>query len=230
MIVFQNVTKTYSENNVIALNDATFHIQKGEFVFIVGPSGAGKSTITKLMTCEELPDSGNIRVGEFDVCKMAKQQIPYLRRSMGIVFQDFRLLPNKTVYENVSFAMEVTGASRKAIRRRIPDVLSMVNLTAKARSYPHQLSGGEQQRVGIARALANTPHLIIADEPTGNLDNETAWEIMSILDHINKQGTTVVMVTHAQNIVDDMQKRVISIEDGLVKSDQQGGYSYVTSI
>lgn len=230
MIIFQNVTKTYADNNVVALHDATFHIQKGEFVFIVGPSGAGKSTITKLMTCEELPDSGSIRVGEFDISKMAKQQIPYLRRSMGIVFQDFRLLPNKTVYENVSFAMEVIGASKKAIRRRVPDVLSMVNLTAKARSYPHQLSGGEQQRVGIARALANTPHLIIADEPTGNLDNETAWEIMSILDHINKQGTTVVMVTHAQNIVDDMQKRVISIEDGYVKSDQQGGYSYVTGI
>ncbi len=230
MIVFQNVTKTYTDNNVVALRDATFHIQKGEFVFIVGPSGAGKSTITKLMTCEELPDAGSIRVGEFDICKMAKQQIPYLRRSMGIVFQDFRLLPNKTVYENVSFAMEVIGASKKAIRRRIPDVLSMVNLTSKARSYPHQLSGGEQQRVGIARALANTPHLIIADEPTGNLDNETASEIMSILDHINKQGTTVVMVTHAQNIVDEMQKRVISIEDGTVKSDQQGGYSYVAGV
>ena len=146
---------------------------------------------------------------------------------MGIVFQDFRLLPNKTVYDNVAFAMEVTGAGRRAIRRRIPDVLSMVGLTSKARNYPHQLSGGEQQRVGIARALANTPHIIIADEPTGNLDNDTAWEIMSILDHINKQGTTVVMVTHSQHIVDEMQKRVIAIEHGSVVSDQQGGYSYV---
>ena len=226
MILFQNVTKIY-DNKIVALKDATFRIEKGEFVFIVGPSGAGKSTITKLMTREELPDSGTIRVGDFDVCILHKKQIPYLRRSMGIVFQDFRLLPNKTVYDNVAFAMEVTGAGRRAIRRRIPDVLSMVGLTSKARNYPHQLSGGEQQRVGIARALANTPHIIIADEPTGNLDNDTAWEIMSILDHINKQGTTVVMVTHSQHIVDEMQKRVIAIEHGSVVSDQQGGYSYV---
>lgn len=226
MILFQNVTKIY-DNKIVALKDATFRIEKGEFVFIVGPSGAGKSTITKLMTREELPDSGTIRVGDFDVCTLHKKQIPYLRRSMGIVFQDFRLLPNKTVYDNVAFAMEVTGAGRRAIRRRIPDVLSMVGLTSKARNYPHQLSGGEQQRVGIARALANTPHIIIADEPTGNLDNDTAWEIMSILDHINKQGTTVVMVTHSQHIVDEMQKRVIAIEHGSVVSDQQGGYSYV---
>lgn len=226
MILFQNVTKIY-DNKIVALKDATFRIEKGEFVFIVGPSGAGKSTITKLMTREELPDSGTIRVGDFDVCTLHKKQIPYLRRSMGIVFQDFRLLPNKTVYDNVAFAMEVTGAGKRAIRRRIPDVLSMVGLTSKARNYPHQLSGGEQQRVGIARALANTPHIIIADEPTGNLDNDTAWEIMSILDHINKQGTTVVMVTHSQHIVDEMQKRVIAIEHGSVVSDQQGGYSYV---
>ena len=226
MILFQNVTKIY-DNKIVALKDATFRIEKGEFVFIVGPSGAGKSTITKLMTREELPDSGTICVGDFDVCTLHKKQIPYLRRSMGIVFQDFRLLPNKTVYDNVAFAMEVTGAGKRAIRRRIPDVLSMVGLTSKARNYPHQLSGGEQQRVGIARALANTPHIIIADEPTGNLDNDTAWEIMSILDHINKQGTTVVMVTHSQHIVDEMQKRVIAIEHGSVVSDQQGGYSYV---
>lgn len=226
MIFFQNVTKTY-DDKLTALDNATFSIEKGEFVFIVGPSGAGKSTITKLMTREELPDGGSIRVGKFDVCNLPKREIPYLRRSMGIVFQDFRLLPNKNVYDNVAFAMEVTGASRRQIRRRVPDVLSMVGLTSKAKSYPHQLSGGEQQRVGIARALANTPHLIIADEPTGNLDSKTAQDIMEILDYINKQGTTVIMVTHAQNIVDEMQKRVITIDKGVVVSDQQGGYSYV---
>lgn len=226
MILFDNVTKIY-DGKLTALQNASFHIQKGEFVFIVGPSGAGKSTITKLMTHEELPDSGHVRVGQFDVTNMKKRDIPYLRRSMGIVFQDFRLLPNKTVYENIAFAMEVIGASRRQIRRRIPDVLSMVNLTSKAKSYPNQLSGGEQQRVGIARALANKPHLIIADEPTGNLDVKTAADIMQILDNINKQGTTVVMVTHSTSIVDEMQKRVITIEKGEVVHDELGGYSYV---
>ena len=227
MIYFQNVTKSYDNNRVTALNNATFHIAKGEFVFIVGPSGAGKSTLTKLIFREELPDCGDIMVGEFNVTQLPKKQIPYLRRSMGIVFQDFRLLPNKNVYDNIAFAMEVIGASKRSIRRRIPDLLSMVGLTSKAKSYPHQLSGGEQQRVSIARALANNPHLIIADEPTGNLDNDTAWEIMNILDYINKQGTTVMMVTHSQGIVDEMQKRVIAIEKGVVVSDQQGGYAYV---
>ena len=226
MILFDNVTKIY-DGKLTALQNASFHIQKGEFVFIVGPSGAGKSTITKLMTHEELPDSGHVRVGQFDVTNMKKKDVPYLRRSMGIVFQDFRLLPNKTVYENIAFAMEVIGASRRQIRRRIPDVLSMVNLTSKAKSYPNQLSGGEQQRVGIARALANKPHLIIADEPTGNLDVKTAADIMQNLDNINKQGTTVVMVTHSTSIVDEMQKRVITIEKGEVVHDEQGGYSYV---
>lgn len=229
MIYFQNVTKIY-DNNVAALRNATFHIEKGEFVFVVGPSGSGKSTLTKLIFHEELPDEGSIRVGSFDVCSLPKKQVPLLRRSMGIVFQDFRLLPNKTVYENVSFAMEVIGASKRSIRRRVPDVLSMVGLTSKAKSYPDHLSGGEQQRVSIARALANSPHLIIADEPTGNLDNETADEIMTILDYINKQGTTVLMVTHSSQIVDKMQKRVIAIENGNVVSDQQGGYAYAQSI
>ncbi len=226
MILFQNVTKIY-DDRVIALNDATFHVQKGEFVFVTGPSGAGKSTLTKLITREEKPDSGKITVADFDVCSIPDKKVPFLRRSMGIVFQDFRLLPRKTVYENVAFAMEVVGASPRAIRRRVPDVLSMVGLTSKAKSYPDQLSGGEQQRVGIARALANTPHILIADEPTGNLDNDTAWEIMSILDRINKQGTTVLMVTHAQNIVDEMQKRVISIDNGVVTCPQQEGLLYV---
>ncbi len=227
MIYFQNVTKAYETNNVVALKDATFHIGKGEFVFIVGPSGAGKSTLTKLIFREELPDAGDIVVGDFKVTELPDKQIPYLRRSMGIVFQDFRLLPNKNVYENIAFAMEVVGASKRNIRRRIPDLLSMVGLTSKVRSYPHQLSGGEQQRVSIARALANSPKLIIADEPTGNLDNDTAWEIMNILDYINKQGTTVMMVTHSRNIVDEMQKCATAIENGMVVSDQQGGYAYV---
>ncbi len=225
MILFQNVTKIY-EDRVIALNDATFHINKGEFVFVTGPSGAGKSTLTKLITREEFPDSGKITVADFDVTSLPAKKIPYLRRSMGIVFQDFRLLPKKTVYENVSFAMEVVGASSRQIRRRVPDILSMVGLTSKAKSYPDQLSGGEQQRVGIARALANKPHILIADEPTGNLDNDTAWEIMSILDNINKQGTTVLMVTHAQNIVEQMQKRVITIENGIVTCPEED-VSYV---
>ena len=225
MILFQNVTKIY-EDRVIALNDATFHINKGEFVFVTGPSGAGKSTLTKLITREEIPDSGRITVADFDVTSLPAKKIPYLRRSMGIVFQDFRLLPKKTVYENVSFAMEVVGATGRQIRRRVPDILSMVGLSSKAKSYPDQLSGGEQQRVGIARALANKPHILIADEPTGNLDNDTAWEIMSILDNINKQGTTILMVTHAQNIVDVMQKRVITIENGIVTCPEEEA-SYV---
>ena len=225
MILFQNVTKIY-EDRVIALNDATFHINKGEFVFVTGPSGAGKSTLTKLITREEIPDSGRITVADFDVTSLPAKKIPYLRRSMGIVFQDFRLLPKKTVYENVSFAMEVVGATGRQIRRRVPDILSMVGLSSKAKSYPDQLSGGEQQRVGIARALANKPHILIADEPTGNLDNDTAWEIMSILDNINKQGTTILMVTHAQNIVDEMQKRVITIENGIVTCPEEEA-SYV---
>lgn len=225
MILFQNVTKIY-EDRVIALNDATFHINKGEFVFVTGPSGAGKSTLTKLITREEIPDSGRITVADFDVTSLPAKKIPYLRRSMGIVFQDFRLLPKKTVYENVSFAMEVVGATGRQIRRRVPDILSMVGLSSKAKSYPDQLSGGEQQRVGIARALANKPHILIADEPTGNLDNDTAWEIMSILDNINKQGTTILMVTHAQNIVEEMQKRVITIENGIVTCPEEEA-SYV---
>ena len=225
MILFQNVTKIY-EDRVIALNDATFHINKGEFVFVTGPSGAGKSTLTKLITREEAPDSGKITVADFDVTSLPAKKIPFLRRSMGIVFQDFRLLPKKTVYENVSFAMEVVGASIRQIRRRVPDILSMVGLSSKAKSYPDQLSGGEQQRVGIARALANKPHILIADEPTGNLDNDTAWEIMSILDNINKQGTTILMVTHAQNIVEEMQKRVITIENGIVTCPEED-VSYV---
>ncbi len=229
MVLFEHVTKTYN-NNVKALDDVSFHIRKGDFVFVVGHSGAGKSTLTKLMMHEETPDAGYIRVADFDVGKLSRKMVPYLRRSIGMVFQDFRLLPNKTVYENISFAMEVIGATQRQIRRRIPDVLSMVGLTAKAKCYPNELSGGEQQRVGIARALANNPQLIVADEPTGNLDDETAWEIMAILDRINKYGTTVIMVTHSQKIVDEMQKRVIAIDRGKIVKDEQGGYTYENQV
>ncbi len=229
MILFEHVTKTYN-NNVKALDDVSFHIRRGDFVFVVGHSGAGKSTLTKLILHEEQPDTGYIRVGDFDVTKLSRKMVPYLRRSIGMVFQDFRLLPNKTVYENIAFAMEVIGATQRQIRRRIPDVLSMVGLTMKAKCYPNELSGGEQQRVGIARALANNPQLIVADEPTGNLDDETAWEIMAILDRINKYGTTIIMVTHSQKIVDEMQKRVIAIDRGKIVKDEQGGYTYENQV
>jgi cell division transport system ATP-binding protein len=225
MVVFENVTKIY-EGGVKALDDVSFRVEKGEFVFIIGPSGAGKSTITKLMIHEETPDEGYVRVGDFDIGKMHRRNIALLRRSMGMVFQDFRLLPNKTVYENVAFAMEIVGANSKQIRRRVSTVLSQTGLSEKWRFYPDQLSGGEQQRVGIARALVNNPKFIVADEPTGNLDGETADGIMELLDEINKCGTTIIMVTHSQQIVDRMKRRVIAIENGKVVKDEQGGYSY----
>ncbi|MDP4118336.1 MAG: cell division ATP-binding protein FtsE [Bacillota bacterium] len=225
MVIFENVIKVY-EGGVKALDNVSFRIDKGEFVFIIGPSGAGKSTITKLMMHEETPDSGAVRVGEFDIATMHRRHVPTLRRSMGMVFQDFRLLSDKTVYENVAFAMEIVGASKKHIRRRVSAVLSQTGLSDKWKCYPDQLSGGEQQRVGIARALVNNPKFIVADEPTGNLDAETAGGIMRLLDEINKCGTTVIMVTHSQQIVDKMHKRVITIEKGIVSKDEQGGYNY----
>ncbi len=226
MVVFENVTKVY-EGGVTALDNVSFRIDKGEFVFVIGPSGAGKSTITKLMIHEETPDSGSVRVGDFDIGSMPRKHIPTLRRSMGMVFQDFRLLPKKTVYENVAFAMQIVGANSKQIRRRVSTVLSQTGLSEKWKFYPDQLSGGEQQRVGIARALVNNPKFIVADEPTGNLDAETADGIMELLDEINKCGTTIIMVTHSQQIVDRMNKRVIAIENGnVVKDEQQGGYGY----
>jgi len=226
MVVFENVSKTY-DNGVKALDGVSFRVDKGEFVFIIGPSGAGKSTITKLMIREEIQDSGKVIVGDFDVASMHRRNISALRRSMGMVFQDFRLLNNKTVYENVAFAMEIVGASTKQIRRRVSTVLSQTGLSDKWKFYPNQLSGGEQQRVGIARALVNNPKFIVADEPTGNLDNETAEGIMELLNDINKCGTTIIMVTHSREIVNKMNKRVISIENGLlVKDNKQGGYEH----
>jgi len=197
-------------------------------VFLVGSSAAGKSTIIKLMMKELDQTEGGIYINGIDVGDLRRKDIPYFRRTLGVVFQDFRLLPNKTAQENVAYAMEIVGASSQDIRKNVPAVLSMVGLAHKAKMYPNQLSGGEQQRVAIARAIVNNPAVLIADEPTGNLDPETALEIMEIMDAINRRGTTVVMATHAEKIVDSMQKRVIVIEGGKVKHDEKkGGYSYV---
>ena len=227
MIEFKNVSKTYEDTGVRALNEVSFFIDKGEFVFLVGPSGAGKSTLTKLLIKEEEPNRGEITVNGFDLGSLPKNRVPYLRRSIGMVFQDFRLLPNKTVYENVAFAMQVIGASRSEIRRNVPNVLALVGLAHKARMKPGQLSGGEQQRVSLARALVNKPPVIIADEPTGNLDPDTANEIMQLLVEINKRGTTMIVATHAKNFVDEMHKRVLAIENGaLVRDEEEGTYGY----
>lgn len=222
MIVFKNVTKHYKSN--IGLEDVSVKINKGEFVFLVGPSGAGKSTFVKLILKEINADKGKIKVMDKDVTRFSNRQIPSLRRDVGIVFQDFRLLPKKTVFENVAFAMEIVHAPRKKIRRQVPQLLKVVGIESKAKKYPNELSAGEQQRVAIARALANNPMILIADEPTGNLDPDTAWEIMQILDEINMRGTTVVMVTHAKDIVDKMNKRVIGIEKGRIVRDDVGLY------
>ncbi len=224
MIEYRNVTKMYS-TGVMAVDNVSLHIEKGEFVFIVGSSGCGKSTLMKMLMKEVEPTSGAILVNGHNITKMSKRRIPSLRRSMGIVFQDFRLLPDKTVYENVAYAMRVIEAPPKIIKRQVPNVLSLVGLLEKKADYPEQLSGGEQQRVAVARAIVNNPSVLIADEPTGNLDPDTAWEIMSLLNDINRRGTTVVVATHAKDIVDKMQKRVIAIEKGVVYSDmEKGGY------
>ncbi len=227
MIEFNNVSKTYEDTGVKALSDVSFSIDKGEFVFLVGPSGAGKSTLSKLIIKEETPDVGDIRVNTFELNSLHKKEIPYLRRSVGMMFQDFRLLPNKTVYENVAFAMQVIGASRGEIRRNVPNVLSLVGLAHKARMKPGQLSGGEQQRVSLARALVNKPPVIIADEPTANLDPETSDQIMQLLDEVNKRGTTMIVTTHAKNYVDTMHKRVLEFRDGvLIRDEKEGAYDY----
>lgn len=224
LIKFENVSKEY-DNNVKALTNVSLDIHKGEFVFLVGSSGAGKSTMIKLLLKEEEPTEGKIILKDMDITKVRNRKIPYIRRNVGVVFQDFRLLPNKTVYENVAFAMEIVGAHPKEIRRNVPMVLSMVDLSRKASSFPDQLSGGERQRVSIARAIVNSPPVLIADEPTGNLDPETAWEIMRVLSEINGRGTTILMATHAKDIVNNMKKRVIEINEGkLVRDEQKGGY------
>ena len=213
MIHMNNVTKVYP-NGSTGVENINLHINKGEFVFIVGSSGSGKSTLMKLLLKELDPTEGDIIINKVKTNELNRRQIPYLRRNLGVVFQDFRLLPNKTVYENVAFAMRVIEAPGRIIRRNVPAVLSLVGLGQKGRSYPNQLSGGEQQRTALARAIVNNPPILICDEPTGNLDPETAWGIMQLLDDINKRGTTIVMATHAKDIVDAMQKRVVTLKRG----------------
>lgn len=225
MVEFNNVSKKYA-NGTVALKDINLTINKGEFVFIIGSSGSGKSTLIKLMLKEEDPTEGEVAVNGYKVSSITRKEVPYLRRSLGIVFQDFRLLPNKTVYENVAFAMQITEALPKEIRRQVPMALALVGLSRKANVYPSELSGGEQQRVALARALVNNPALLIADEPTGNLDPDTSWEIMKLLNEINQRGTTVIIATHEKTIVDAMKKRVIALDRGeLVKDQQKGIYS-----
>ena len=218
MIQFNNVVKTYEQGNN-ALNGVTMQIEDGEFCFLVGPSGSGKSTIIRLITGELRPTSGSVHVNGYTLERIRKREIPYLRRTVGVVFQDFRLISNMTVYENVAFAMRVVGAREKEIRERVPYVLELVGLESKMNRHPNEMSGGEQQRLAIARALVNNPSTIIADEPTGNLDPERSFEIMSLLQEINNLGTTVLVVTHAQNLVELFNKRTIVIDDGLVVSD-----------
>ena len=229
MINFDHVTKTYRTN--VGLDDVSVNIKKGDFVFLVGPSGAGKSTFIKLILKEINADGGSILVDGKDVTKLSNREVPELRRKIGTVFQDFRLLPKKTVFENVAFAMEVLHKSKKQIRKQVPQILSLVGITDKAHKYPEELSAGEQQRVAIARAIVNNPTVLIADEPTGNLDPATAAEIMDLLEQINLRGTTIVMVTHAKDIVDKMKKRVIAIEKGKIVRDSEGIYeSYMGEV
>lgn len=222
MVEFIDVTKQYA-NGTVALRNVNFKIDKGEFVFIVGSSGSGKSTLIKLILKEENPTEGQVLVNGHDVSNMNRKEVPALRRGLGVVFQDFRLLPNRTVYENVAFAMQITEALPKEIRRQVPMALALVGLSRKANVYPGQLSGGEQQRVALARALVNSPSLLLADEPTGNLDPETSWEIMKLLSEVNHRGTTVIVATHEKNVVDAMRKRVIAIDRGVVIRDQLKG-------
>ena len=219
MIKFENVSKVYEDTNTKALNNFNIEIETGEFVFIVGSSGAGKSTLLKLMMREEVPTSGTININGFDLNSIKKSKIPYFRRTLGIVFQDFRLIQTMNVYDNVAYAMRVIGARENAIRKRVPYLLGLVGLNSKARSKPNQLSGGEQQRVALARALANNANTIIADEPTGNVDPKMSYEIVDLLNHINADGTTVIMVTHDLHLVKTFNHRVITIKNGVIESD-----------
>lgn len=226
LIELKGVTKKYKRGST-ALRDLSVSINQGEFVYLVGPSGAGKSSFIKLLYREETATKGTIKVGEFELTKLKARQVPILRRNIGVVFQDYKLLQRKTVYENVAFAMEVIGSKRKDIKKRVPEVLNLVGLKHKARSFPEELSGGEQQRVAIARAIVNNPKLLIADEPTGNLDPEIALEIMQLLERINLQGTTVIMATHNSVIVNTMKHRVLAVEEGrLVRDQEEGDYGY----
>jgi cell division transport system ATP-binding protein len=227
VIRFDNVTKVYPKTSRAALSDLSVEVEKGEFVFLVGESGSGKSTFLRLVLREERPTSGYIQVAGKDLARLSSWKVPHLRRQIGTVFQDFRLLPNKTVAENVAFALQVIGKSRKEIREDVPEVLELVGLDGKEARLPHQLSGGEQQRVAIARAFVNKPLILLADEPTGNLDPTTSVGIMKLLDRINRTGTTVLMATHDQSIVDQMRKRVIELANGeLVRDQSRGVYGY----
>ena len=224
IIAMDHISKQYS-TGVEALSDVSIRIHKGEFVFVVGKSGSGKSTFIKLLLKELNPTEGRIFVGGRQVTNLKRKQVSLYRRKIGVVFQDFRLLKNKTVFENVAFAQEIIGMTKRDIARNVPIMLEMVGLKGKEKMYPHELSGGEQQRVAIARALINQPTILLADEPTGNLDPKTAWDIMMLLEEVNKMGTTVVVVTHNNDVVDVMQKRVINLEDGvLVRDEKKGGY------
>ncbi len=221
IITFKDVSKTY-ESGTHALHHVSLHVEKGEFVFIVGPSGAGKSTLIKMLLREETPTKGTVLVNGYNLCTMKRRHIPAFRRTIGVVFQDFRLIPTMNVYENVAFALQVTNVSSKYIRRRVPYILDLLGLAKKARSYPPEISGGEQQRVALARALVNNPALIIADEPTGNIDPELSYEIVELLNEINRCGTTIVMVTHEHGLVSHFDHRVIGIEKGRVILDKGG--------
>ncbi|MUK89080.1 cell division ATP-binding protein FtsE [Ornithinibacillus sp. L9] len=226
MILMKDVYKTYS-NGVTALNGISVDIDQGEFVYIVGPSGAGKSTFVKLMYREVKPSNGQLVINKTDLSELKEKNIPHFRRDIGVIFQDFKLLPKLSVYENVAFALEVIEESPRNIRKRVMDVLELVGLKNKARFLPDELSGGEQQRVSIARAIVNHPKIVIADEPTGNLDPDTSWEIMRVFEEINNRGTTILMATHSKEIVNTIKKRVIAIEDGLIVRDQhRGEYGY----
>ena len=222
MIDFENVKKSYP-NGTLALDGVNLHVDDGEFVFIVGHSGAGKTTMMKMLLCEEQPTSGRITVGDYELTKLPRRKIPYYRRELGVVFQDFRLFPKMTVFENVAFAMHVIGTPSKAIKRRVPAILNTVNLTDKFSCFPNELSGGEQQRVALARALANNPKIIIADEPTGNIDPRMYIEFINLLLKINKLGKTVIVVTHEKGLVDYYKQRVVMLKDGKIAEDRVGG-------
>lgn len=226
MIELKNVKKVY-DNGITAVHNMNVRIDQGEFIYVVGPSGAGKSTFMRMIYREVLPTEGTIQVADFDIVNLKKSDIPHLRRQVGVVFQDFKLLPTLTVFENVAYAMEVLEKSPKQIDTRVKEVLKLVGLEQKAKMLPNELSGGEQQRVAIARAIANMPRVLIADEPTGNLDPETSKGIMDIIEQINEQGTTIIMATHNADIVNERKHRVLVIEDGrIARDEEQGGYSF----
>jgi cell division transport system ATP-binding protein len=225
MILLDRVTKKYSRSEGEALNRITLHVEPKEFVIVVGQSGAGKTTLLRLLTCEERPTSGKIIVGGIDYDKLKDRDIPLLRRKIGVVFQDFKLLPNKTVFENIAFALEIVGASNREIKNTVPKVLSIVNLKGKENNMPRELSGGERQRVAIARAVVRQPRILVADEPTGNLDPKHAWDVIKVLEKINRYGTTVLLTTHNQEIVNKLKRRVVTIQGGKITSDRaNAGY------